>query len=444
MATTFKFKDWFQLRTFSKIYCRSSRSSLLSFIPPFILDSPAVTGCLVDYECVLFYSNPRNDSSPRIRLLFDRVGAQLRISSCSFTDGAKGKALDEPVMPRCGSNRTSFFPFNDRHSIDALPSVPLPPDQIVSMIPTHYHYHHHHNPMPIRRLSRRASSTPDSLDAKSTESGSSSVVAAARAATPVALTALVQSADVFPPLKSAVSFLLQVHDICEKMKSNREGANELRLRVEGVRGYIVEAFQEEEDMSIELYDALVQFDNALTSILVAVDNVRWRKTRVSRLAFSARDAETLRTVKQRLDDAMKLLMMIVTLLQSKTLRSVSQTVSRVETTFRDKGCKWGSHETVSKEESPTAVIISVNVFALGSINTMCMVSQDSNHGLKPPLGAGGVRVSQTGDSRGYGDDSALESMAVLLIVGEALVYALAIGPRTCGGDDVLDAEIKAV
>ncbi|TDL14959.1 hypothetical protein BD410DRAFT_845609 [Rickenella mellea] len=228
------------------------------------------------------YSNPRNDSSPRIRLLFDRVGAQLRVPACSFTDGAKGKALDEAVVSRCG---------NSVHDPHPLPLPPQPQPHALR-----------------RRLPRRASSANDSSDAQSREPGSSSVVAAARAATPVVLTALVQSADVFPPLKSAVSFLLQVHDICEKMKSNREGADELRLRVEGVRGYIVEAFQEEEDMSIELYDALVQFDNALTSILVAVDNVRWRKTRVSRLAFSARDAETLRTVKQRLDDAMKLLM----------------------------------------------------------------------------------------------------------------------------------------
>ncbi|TDL14955.1 hypothetical protein BD410DRAFT_845606 [Rickenella mellea] len=171
----------------------------------------------------------------------------------------------------------------------------------------------------------------------SSKPGSLSIGAAARAATPVALTALVQSADVFPPLKSAVSFLLQVHDICEKMKSNREGADELRLRIEGVRGFVVEAFQDEEDICLELYDALIQFDDALTSILVAVVDVRWRKNRLSRLAFSARDADTLRTVKQRLDDAMKLLMLIVTLHQTTTLGAISRTldttvmsVSRVE------------------------------------------------------------------------------------------------------------------
>ncbi|TDL13678.1 hypothetical protein BD410DRAFT_797559 [Rickenella mellea] len=121
------------------------------------------------------------------------------------------------------------------------------------------------------------------------------------------------------------------------MKSNQEGAKELRVRVEGVRGYIVEAFQDEEDIFLEMYDALVQFDEALTNVLVAVDNVRWRKSRISRLAFSSRDSETLRIVKQRLDDAMELLMLIVSLHQTKTLRSMSQTlyatvvsVSRVE------------------------------------------------------------------------------------------------------------------
>ncbi|TDL16271.1 hypothetical protein BD410DRAFT_808248 [Rickenella mellea] len=192
--------------------------------------------------------------------------------------------------------------------------------------------------MPLRRrISRRGISANDSADAQSREAGSSSVAAAARAATPVALTALMQSTDVFPPLKSAASFLLQVHDMCEKMKSNREGANELRVRVEGVRSFVVDAFQDEDDICRELYDALVQFNDALTNILVAVDDVRWRKTRLLRLALSAKDAETLRTVKQRLDDATKLLMLIVSLHQSKTLRSMSQTldttvmsVSRVE------------------------------------------------------------------------------------------------------------------
>ncbi|TDL14918.1 hypothetical protein BD410DRAFT_845637 [Rickenella mellea] len=184
--------------------------------------------------------------------------------------------------------------------------------------------------MPLRRrLSRRAR---NSVDTQSMNIG-----AAARAATPVALTALVQSTAVFPPLKSAVNFLLQVHDICEKMKSNREGADELRVRVEGVRDFVEEAFQEEEDMSTELYDALVQFDEALTNTLVAVDDVRWRKSRISRLAFSARDAETLCIVRQRLDDAMKLLKLIVTLHLTTTLGAISRTldttvmsVSRVE------------------------------------------------------------------------------------------------------------------
>ncbi|TDL16273.1 hypothetical protein BD410DRAFT_795538 [Rickenella mellea] len=185
--------------------------------------------------------------------------------------------------------------------------------------------------MPFRRRPlRRARSTNDPTDADSMEPGSSSVAGAARAATPVALTALFQSTDVFPPLKSALSFLLQVHDICEKMKSNRGGADELRVRVEGVRDFVVEAFQDEEDMCLELYNALIQFDDALMSILVAVDDVRYRKSRLLRLAFSARDTETLRLVKQRLDDATKLLMLIVTLQQSKTLHSMSRTVSRVE------------------------------------------------------------------------------------------------------------------
>ncbi|TDL14917.1 hypothetical protein BD410DRAFT_845635 [Rickenella mellea] len=192
--------------------------------------------------------------------------------------------------------------------------------------------------MPLRRrLSRRASSPHSSADAQCMKDGSSSLVAAARAATPIALTALVQSADVFPPLKSAVSFLLQVHDICEKMKSNRDGADELRVRVEGVRGFVVEAFQNEKEICVELYDALIQFDDALTSILVAVDDVRWRKSRLSRLAFSAQDAETPRVVQRRLDDAMKLLMLIVALHQTTTLSAISHTldatlvsVSRVE------------------------------------------------------------------------------------------------------------------
>ncbi|TDL14881.1 hypothetical protein BD410DRAFT_155823 [Rickenella mellea] len=205
-----------------------------------------------------------------------------------------------------------------------------------------HHHHHHHQPMPFRRrLSRHANSKNESDDAQGKEPGSSSVAAAAaataRAATPVALRALAQSTDIFPPLKSAVSFLLQVHDICEKMKSYREGAGELRVRVEGVRSLTAEAFEDEEDICMELYDALVQFDDALNSILAAVDDVRWRKSRLVRLAYSAKDADTLRIVKQRLDDAMRLLMLIVTLYQSKTLHSMSQpldttvmSVSRVE------------------------------------------------------------------------------------------------------------------
>ncbi|TDL16279.1 hypothetical protein BD410DRAFT_642934 [Rickenella mellea] len=177
-----------------------------------------------------------------------------------------------------------------------------------------------------RRLSRRTRSTHDSAETQNMEHGSSSVSAAARAATPVALTALAQSSDAFPPLKSAVSFLLQVHDICEKMESNRDSADELRVRVGGVRDSVAEAFQDEEDICLELYDALIQFDDALNGILAAADDVRWRKSRLSRLAFSSRDAETLRIVKQRLVDAMNLLMLIVALHQSKTLRCISQTL----------------------------------------------------------------------------------------------------------------------
>ncbi|TDL16278.1 hypothetical protein BD410DRAFT_844554 [Rickenella mellea] len=180
--------------------------------------------------------------------------------------------------------------------------------------------------MPLRRrLLRRTRSTHDSAETQNMELGSSSVAAAARAATPVALTTLVQSTAVFPPLKSAAGFLLQVHDICEKMKMNREGANDLRVRVEGVRSFVAEAFEDEEDILM-----WARFQSALNSTLAAADDVWWRKSRLSRLAFSARDAEILRTVKQRLDDAMKLLMLIVSLHQSKTLRSVVMGVSRVE------------------------------------------------------------------------------------------------------------------
>ncbi|TDL14956.1 hypothetical protein BD410DRAFT_845607 [Rickenella mellea] len=48
-----------------------------------------------------------------------------------------------------------------------------------------------------------------------------------------------------------------------------------------------------------------------------------------------------------------------------------------------------------------------------------------NHGLRPPLSAGRVRVRQTKDTREHGHASALESMAVLPVAGEALVSTLA-------------------
>ncbi|TDL21432.1 hypothetical protein BD410DRAFT_305313 [Rickenella mellea] len=180
--------------------------------------------------------------------------------------------------------------------------------------------------MPLPLLPRRLKVQNKSRDEGIRESRRTDAVAAARAFAPVALSALMQSTDVFPPLKSAVSVLHQIYDTCERMKNNREGADELRMLVESVRDSLVKMFADETDICSELCDALIRFDQALTNFLDAVDGVRWRKNRMMRLAYSSRDAETLRTVRQRLDDATKLLMLVVTMHQSKTLHSISKTV----------------------------------------------------------------------------------------------------------------------
>ncbi|TDL16270.1 hypothetical protein BD410DRAFT_642783 [Rickenella mellea] len=186
--------------------------------------------------------------------------------------------------------------------------------------------------MRLHFLRRRAASTPKHIDSgvatKSHATGDA--MDAARAFAPVALTALMQSADVFPPLKSAVGFLLQVHDICERMKCNREGADELRIRVESIRDYVADAFQDEKDVGSELYSTLIRFDQSLTNLLIAVDRIRWRRSRVLRFAHAVQDAESLGCVKERLDDSTKLLMLIITMHHVKALRSISTTVDKTE------------------------------------------------------------------------------------------------------------------
>ncbi|TDL15331.1 hypothetical protein BD410DRAFT_796488 [Rickenella mellea] len=140
---------------------------------------------------------------------------------------------------------------------------------------------------------------------------------------PIALSALRGSAEVLPSLKAAVEFLLQIHDRCEKIKGNRDYANDLRTPIDRLRESMVDAFNDEKDAESEMRDALEYFDTTCAKFLRTLESIPPQKNGVSRMMNTARDAELLSTVNRHLDETTKSFMLVVTVLQTDALRKLS-------------------------------------------------------------------------------------------------------------------------
>ncbi|TDL18855.1 hypothetical protein BD410DRAFT_792848 [Rickenella mellea] len=175
---------------------------------------------------------------------------------------------------------------------------------------------------------------PKSQDAsaKPTNGQKSAATPVAREFSPIALSVLRDSAEVIPSLKSAVEFLLQIHDRCEKLKNNREYANDLRTPIDGLRESMVDAFPDANDIGSDVRDALEYFDTTTAKFLRTLENIPPQKNGVSRMMNTARDAELLSTVNRHLDETTKSFMLVVTMLQTDALRKLSVSTNAPEIT----------------------------------------------------------------------------------------------------------------
>ncbi|KAJ6497434.1 hypothetical protein C8R45DRAFT_982893 [Mycena sanguinolenta] len=116
----------------------------------------------------------------------------------------------------------------------------------------------------------------------------------------ISLCALRDSADAFPPLKSAVGGVVALWEIAERAKNSKTDAREIALRTKEVVDVIADAVPDGSDISPSMLQSIVRFTVALEEIRVSVAAIALTRG-FSRLAHLRRNEETLRGIKARLD-----------------------------------------------------------------------------------------------------------------------------------------------
>ncbi|KAJ7751467.1 hypothetical protein B0H14DRAFT_433864 [Mycena olivaceomarginata] len=117
-----------------------------------------------------------------------------------------------------------------------------------------------------------------------------------------ALLALKESADAFPPLKSAVGGVLVVTDIAQRAKHSKADALDIAHRTEGILNVIADAVPDPSTISTPMLQSIERFTMLLDEISGAMEAIALCG-RISRVVHLNRNERAMRDIKVRLDNA---------------------------------------------------------------------------------------------------------------------------------------------
>ncbi|KAJ7461222.1 hypothetical protein FB451DRAFT_1371445 [Mycena latifolia] len=116
------------------------------------------------------------------------------------------------------------------------------------------------------------------------------------------LLALEQSADAFPPLKSAVGGVKALCDIAERAKHSKADAHDIALRTKAILDVIAEAVPDGSAIPLPMLESIERFTVLLEEIRGSIETIALTGVK-SRLLHLNRNEGTIKAIKERLDDA---------------------------------------------------------------------------------------------------------------------------------------------
>jgi len=153
----------------------------------------------------------------------------------------------------------------------------------------------------------------------------------------IVLNAIKESSDAFPPLKGAVSSILHIIELSQKVKSNKEDCQKLAFRVQEILDKVTRAVPDATCISFDLLGRIAEFENTLDEIKLFMESL-CRVNIFKRLIRHEEHKASFVKFNQLLDDAFQSFMFISTI---KIEMLVSQQGEHLEALLLD------SHEELS-------------------------------------------------------------------------------------------------
>ncbi|KAJ7713024.1 hypothetical protein B0H14DRAFT_3017351 [Mycena olivaceomarginata] len=153
---------------------------------------------------------------------------------------------------------------------------------------------------------------PPSSTAKLKSLASSTSAAAVPDLFSTALLALKESADAFPPLKSAVGGVLAVTDIAQRAKHSKSDARDIALRTQAILDIIAAALPDPSVISDSMLQSIECFTRLLDEINTAIEPIALSGS-VSRVVHLNRHERVVQDIKARLEDSYRDFMAACTL-----------------------------------------------------------------------------------------------------------------------------------
>ncbi|KAJ6462102.1 hypothetical protein C8R45DRAFT_1027316 [Mycena sanguinolenta] len=116
------------------------------------------------------------------------------------------------------------------------------------------------------------------------------------------LLALKESADVFPPLKTAVGGVIALWDIAERATHSKTEARSIAERTQEILDVLADAIPEPSTIAPPMLESIDRFTVLLDQIRRALEQIEHAKT-FSRIRHLNRNARTLAEMRSRLDEA---------------------------------------------------------------------------------------------------------------------------------------------
>ncbi|KAG5341579.1 hypothetical protein C0989_009281 [Termitomyces sp. Mn162] len=112
------------------------------------------------------------------------------------------------------------------------------------------------------------------------------------------LTALYQSADAFPPLKSVSGSVLAIWDTVNRIKNCRKSARALAMRCVEILNVIADSVHDPSALSSEMQTSIAKFNDLLTDIRMTLEQMRKQKW-ITRFVKLDRNEDILSTLDHR-------------------------------------------------------------------------------------------------------------------------------------------------